>query len=541
MSQTVSYEVLDPELEKKEVHKILDKISTKTCKEWQISRSDSKRLEFKCKNTECNWHIGFYLTAKGWNKIMKWNETHSEQCPYNGPATTMSNFIRRCAVETVGQIETPTKSKTIFAAKLLTGITTDMGNKEQYKIQNAASYYRKKKGLTLAGETDSFQTYLNGLEKKGFEIKKQNDDIFISMPFAKRLVHYFNSPLFIDGTHTSDDKTITHVTVVTTTNQIVLVGLALSKTENGETVSTLLKLVVGEEKVGVMSDEGLAMKAGIASLGRNCAHVLCVWHLSKQMPKTLLINGKEANSTTTKDLLYKTARGTSFTFGQFKKIMVQSPDTLSKFESIKDKWCRKYICTLRRDYISSVSEALNGAVKKTALDHNQVRLSKAFISHSLRAYEECCQDASKLTGELMPLTDKYYSINLEAGKYFEYKKDKNKFKVYYDGTIIATITKNKEGLLNCNCGQDKDVGLPCAHLLGLEEVDPFTYTNKMWRVDTFKKAFNESTTPCVSGKIHSSGPSDQSNKTKIINAVRLAGTISNSTTNAILQLLKNDK
>ena len=128
------------------------------------------------------------------------------------------------------------------------------------------------------------------------------------------------------------------------------------------------------------------MKAGISTLGERSTHMLCVWHLAKQMPKSIIIEEKELTVNRAKDLLYSAARGTAFTCEMFEKVMKQAPDLFMKFDRVKTQWCRKYSNTQRRDFIATASESLNGAVKRIALDTSQIRLTKAFLAHGMRAF-----------------------------------------------------------------------------------------------------------------------------------------------------------
>ena len=79
--------------------------------------------------------------------------------------------------------------------------------------------------MTRSQEEASFFTYLEGLEHEGYIVKHEGNNVLIIPPYAHKLVHYFGAPLFIDGTFTSDKKTIIHVWAVSTTNTIILIGL----------------------------------------------------------------------------------------------------------------------------------------------------------------------------------------------------------------------------------------------------------------------------------------------------------------------------
>lgn len=368
---------------------------------------------------------------------------------------------------------------------------------------------------------------------------REGGNKLIIMPYARKLVHYFGSPLFIDGTFTSDKKTIIHVCAVSSTNTIILLGLVLTQSENVEAVSFLLKNVVGEERVCIISDEGQAMKSGIAALGSNCQHMYCVWHLAKQMPVSLVSRGITLNGQETKDLLYTAARGTAFTFDMFVEAMSNAPDLLSKLTRIRTQWCRRFTNGMRRDFISTASEAINGAVKRIALDRSQIRLCKAFVNHSQRAYQECCEEVARIPEKpLMPLAYRYIELDKEVAQSLTFSINNNGFDVYFNTDVIAHVSKNERGLLECNCGQD--IGTLCPHILAIADIKPEDYTHPVWFVSTFKAAFNEPSMP-ISETIQPIQTQLGTNQARIISAVRTAGTISNKTTEAIIELIRKDK
>lgn len=525
-------------MDKNELHEMLDAIASKTCQKWKVDRSDTKRLVLICKNEKCIWSIGVYLNKNGWNPIRNWKEEHVEGCPYSGESTHISPYKRRLAASTISKIDFPSKEKTVLLAKILSGIDLKLSCCEEQQIANTAAYIRRKNGLTRSMEEANFVTYLSDLETKGFEIKKEKNYTLIKLPFTDIVVKNFYSPLFIDATGTSDKKTITHITGVSTTNKIILLGLAMSLSENSETVTALLKFVIGDVRVGIVSDEGTAMKSGIASLGEQCSHMLCLWHLAKQMPNEIILDGVEYLNGDAKNILYDAARGTAFPYNKFVRALSCDKKLLEKLDRIKSQWCRRYSNTLRRDFIATVSEALNGTVKRYALDKSQVRLVKAFIRQGMKAYRECCEESAKLEdNDLMPLARRYYDEDLEvSGPFFWYQKG-NEFDVYYDEMLIAHVIKDENGHYNCDCGQDRDIGTPCSHILSIEEVKAEDYTHNMWTTNVFKETFKAPTDVCISHKLPKAIKMS-SNQSKIIAAVKLCKTISNETTKKILDLLK---
>lgn len=104
-------------MDKNELHEMLDAIASKTCQQWKVDRSDTKRLVLICKNKECIWSIGVYLNKNGWNPIRHWEEGHVEGCPYSGESTHISPYKRRLAASTISKIDFPSKEKNTFTRK----------------------------------------------------------------------------------------------------------------------------------------------------------------------------------------------------------------------------------------------------------------------------------------------------------------------------------------------------------------------------------------------------------------------------------------
>ena len=76
----------------------------------------------------------------------------------------------------------------------------------------------------------------------------------------------------------------------------------------------------------------------------------------------------------------------------------------------------------------------------------------------------------------------------------------------------------------------------------VSRVKPEDYTHKIWSVDTFKQAFNERHDAIDTIAAHNEAPNLlTSNQSKIIAAIRAAGTLSDKTTEAILLLIKQNK
>ena len=139
----------------------------------------------------------------------------------------------------------------------------------------------------------------------------------------------------------------------------------------------------------------------------------------------------------------------------------------------------------------------------------------------------------------MPLAGHYYSVDLDVSKGFTWTKRGDICEMICGGDAIARVNKSGEGQYRCDCGQAKDLGTPCPHILSIEEVETEDYTHKIWTTNTFKQAFDSRREDVVAGeRVETVSPSNQM---KIIAAVRAAGTISNGLTDATPALPKHKK
>ena len=137
-----------------------------------------------------------------------------------------------------------------------------------------------------------------------YAIKEEGDNITILFPHAKTLLENFCSPVFVDGAFPSDKKTIIHGSIVTSTNKIVCVGLVMCKSEDAKSVHMLLSQFTNGKEVVFITDEGKAMQKRIFTLEGNHRHMLCTWHLAKQLPRAIkLPNGSAIDEGTIRDIL----------------------------------------------------------------------------------------------------------------------------------------------------------------------------------------------------------------------------------------------
>ena len=209
------------------------------------------------------------LLRSGWSMIRTWNETHSEHCNHNGPSTQISLSKGRQAAILIPQVCFPPIDGAVSVPQLISGLGEELSNKEQKKIEDTTAYIRRKMGLTRSQEEAMFDMHLDDLKENKSTVMRRDNHTYILAP------HAFDSPLFIDGTGTSDGETITHVSAVSTTSQVILLGLVLTPTENSETVSPLSKLLVGEDgsvEIGIISDEG----RDIYTWGKMHTYAMCM-------------------------------------------------------------------------------------------------------------------------------------------------------------------------------------------------------------------------------------------------------------------------
>ena len=200
----------------------------------------------------------------------------------------------------------------------------------------------------------------------------------------------------MDGAFPSDKKTIIHGSIVTSTNKIICVGLVVCKSEDAKSVHMLLSQFTNGKEVVFITDEGKAIQKGIACWRESQAYAL---HLApaKQLPRAIkLPNESTTDEGTIRDIFYLTARGTATLYDELDKPLDQFPELQNKFYTIRHKWCRGHTSGLRRDYISSISESLNGATRRETARKTQVDPVKSLLKHSVQAYHQCYIEALSL-------------------------------------------------------------------------------------------------------------------------------------------------
>lgn len=75
------------------------------------------------------------------------------------------------------------------------------------------------------------------------------------------------------------------------------------------------------------------------------------------------------------------------------------------------------------------------------------------------------QGAVQLGARLLaPLAELYYKTDMEVARSSEHSSGDNNFTVTYSGKEVAHVGEIGEKLA-CDCGQDKDIGTSCPHIL----------------------------------------------------------------------------
>ena len=155
-------------------------------------------------------------------------------------------------------ILTPHGSRLARGMNLIQRIAHLMDREEKcpHHIQLSYVSLKEKRQIWNARKKVLKTTYFN-ISSKGYKVVKKEASICIIMPYAEKLIEQFYAPLFIDGTACIEAKTIIHISCVTTTNVIIVVGLIMCSKEAPTYVNKLLKMIVTNKPLIVMSDEGV--------------------------------------------------------------------------------------------------------------------------------------------------------------------------------------------------------------------------------------------------------------------------------------------
>lgn len=470
-------------------------------KSYKIRKSSTIRIEIGCENPECSLNIGYYLSKEKWNKIRKWCETHIPDCPYSGSMKTLPRALVNKAVEIAirdgdtGYHDIKSVAKNLYGKFELNDDMRRVLKNSKYTILN-------RNLLTGPKFEENIEMWYDELEAKNYKVAKAETSkgetmIRILVPQYEAIATAFHSPLFLDGTFSCNNKTLIHVSAVTTSNRILMIGIVVSPTECSEAVTFLMSPIL---KTGpthcVMTDEGKAMKKGLDMCRVKYIHTLCSFHLSRQVP-TKKSGKKTKKNETLANVFIGAARATTSTYEDLiESIKIKGSGKLAlKLEGAKEKWSREYVRGMRRDYIASLSEGLNGAIKKYIEGPKRwSMLLTAFIEQAENAFLSSVSEAEKFIDRedfVMPIGRKYMDINTDlAKKSLDVIEEETCYKVYLGEVLLGEVTRDSDKY-KCTCNYKKDIGLPCIHILAVDESAAYNKNeiNKIWFTSTFINTF----------------------------------------------------
>ena len=204
----------------------------------------------------------------------------------------------------------------------------------------------------------------------------------------------------------------------------------------------------------------------------------------------------------------------------------------TKLSKTRAKWCRQFSQPLRRDCIATLSEGLNGAIKRQTCLKTQVLLAKTFTQQSAYAYQECSLAARKLPDEgITPLAKRCICIGREVSTHLICHKKGEKHVVYMGEREVDQVHV-VGGRYSCSCDQVKDIGTPCAHISALDRGSPEMYVDPIWSCATAH-------TPIMCLPIEK--PRSSSDKVRLISRIRGFKELSDDATGDIPALLDKHK
>ena len=119
---------------------------------------------------------------------------------------------------------------------------------------------------------------------------------------------------------------------------------------------------------------------------------------------------------------------------------------------------------------------------------------REFILQSESAFKSAVSEAEKLVGRgdfVVPLGRRYMDIDTGLAKRsFDVEKEDTCHKVYLEGVLLAEV-RESEGRYKCSCNYQRDVGLPCIHILAVDETAAFNReeVDAIWYTSTFLETF----------------------------------------------------
>ena len=132
---------------------------------------------------------------------------HCFGCPYSGQREILTlNLIKKATKLAMKSGELSSHNVRLMR-NLLIPNPFEKSISELRRIRNSAYYARARHGLTGPEQRRLFPNYLETIESKGYVVTREgNACITTVVPYAKSVLKSFYSPVFVDGTHTSDKK-----------------------------------------------------------------------------------------------------------------------------------------------------------------------------------------------------------------------------------------------------------------------------------------------------------------------------------------------
>lgn len=529
------------EMNKAKIKDFVIDVADTYCRKSYFSRSQPDRITVACANRNCNWKFGVAMKGAVLKIVSTTFLRHIEGCPYAGRKTSLSSNTRLKAGRAAIEVGAPQTKNALFMCRYLAHLSTDVSNADRRAMQMTMHYLRRKYCITHNDIVANKIGYYDLLRENGFRVEGNDDNITcIIMPYAQNIVKHFSSPIFLDATFTSDSLTIIHASCPTTTNRLIIVGLVLCPSETKDAIYMLMDNVAGEQHVTFVTDSGTANLSALKLMGDRCSHMLCTWHLAEKLPRSIITPMGTFTQREIRNLFYNVARGTLYLFEDLKNVLDYSanPELSLKLYELKEKWCRRYSTCLRRDYITNLSESLNGAVKRLAESKNQFELARAFIQHSMRAYNDSCIEAQHLpAGRLMPLVFDYLRADMALLESLDVQLDGDVHKIFFRDRVVGNV-RLVDNHYKCDCHQYEDLGTVCAHILKVNKNVPLEeYTHPIWQTSVFAETFKVEC-PFLPSLAEGKRVPRSPNKVRISDALRMLPDISDKKTEEILHLIK---
>ncbi|XP_068652057.1 uncharacterized protein [Aristolochia californica] len=156
----------------------------------------------------------------------------------------------------------------------------------------------------------------------------------------------------------------------------------------------------------------------------------------------------------------------------------------------KERWANIYFKGNRYNMLTTIASECSNTILKDRTSHI-VQLVECTLKQSADLFNSRCTKVDKWTGRLTDYGEEHLRVAREQGKYHQVNQvGQNEFVVqsrqYIDHVDLDRRT--------CTCGLFQSIGLPCEHaILTIEtrSVDPYTYCEHWYRVDTYMAIYKE--------------------------------------------------